>query len=232
MIRTNSEYQVTFDPFEDRHELVGALKEIVNGTEVGQRYKADFYSSEREDEDLDKLIRSAQLLSGETNISANDLRKALVLLLDSGELQPREFVAVTKLEEPEPDVRPRDKNGKLLTQQQIEWAEYRQFAESHSSADCRKRARTDSGFANFMRKNLEREMSQPVGDAVVPEGQANSQRTSRQTSGDLVSFVHAFRAEPSENLRPKGGFVLLSGRKIPHSQLIEQIEAATNAGLL
>lgn len=231
MIRRNEvDGQITFEA-SDRQEVVDALKEVFL-TEIGQHYKNDCYTVENGDEDLEKILRAAQIVAGGPNLTVDAMRRGLELLVNSGEIRPRDFESSPELTEPEEDTRPRDKNGKLLTPQQIQWSEYRQFAETASMAEVRRRKETDSGFANFVRKNLQREMAQEIGDAVVPEGQANGQRTSRQISGDLVNFVHAFRAEPSENLRPKGGYVLLGGRKIPHSELIEKIGAATNAGLL
>lgn len=56
---------------------------------------------------------------------------------------------------------------KPLTGSQKAWSEYRQWSETHSSNECRARARTDAGYAAFMRKNLEREFVVEVGDAAV-----------------------------------------------------------------
>ena len=160
------------------------------------------------------------------------MTKALQLLIDSGEIQPKDFAPSAHLEEPVEDLRPRDKNGKLLTESQRQWSEYRQFTETASMEEVNRRKCTDAGFASFVRKNYEREAAQEIGDAVVPVGQSNAQQTSKQISGALVDFANAYRTEPSQNLFPKGGFVTLAGRRIPYSQFIDQVNAATAAGLI
>jgi hypothetical protein len=226
----NTEGQFTFT-VGDRYEVVNALKEIFL-TPIGESYKQNFYTEERGEEDLEKILRAAKLVVGGPNITVAAMTRGLELLIDSGEIQPKDFTPSTPLEEPVEDTRPRDKNGKLLNESQLRYKEYREFSERASMAEVNKRKQTDAGYASYIRKQLASEMNQPVGDAVIPEGQANAQRTSSQVSGDLVNFVHAFRAELSQNLKPKGGYVTLAGRQIPYSHFIEQVDAATAAGLL
>jgi hypothetical protein len=192
---------------DDRTEIVDALKEIML-TPIGQEYKANYYVGERADDDLAKILRAAQLITGRDRITVNAMLKGLELLIDSGQLAPKEgFVPTPELSEPEPDTRPRDRNGELLGPQQIAWSEYRAYAESHTSDECRQRARSDSGFASFMSKNLQREMAGGVGDAVTPIGTPTSRVAPTQ---ELSDFARKYQVEPSQNLRPKGGFVTLA----------------------
>jgi hypothetical protein len=215
----------------NKKEVVDALKEIFL-TPLGEEYKHKYYTKDRGDEDLERILSGAQTIAGGPNITVSAMTKALRLLIDSGDIRPKDFAPSTHLEEPVEDLRPRDKNGKLLTESQRQWSEYRQFAETASMEEVNRRKRTDPGFASFVRKNYEREAAQEVGDAVVPVGQSDARQTSKQISGALVDFANAYRTEPSQNLIPKGGFVSLAGRRIPYSQFIEQVNAATAAGIL
>jgi hypothetical protein len=98
----------------------------------------------------------------------------------------------------EPEV-PRDRNGNPLNASQLAWKSYREFAESHSMQECRNRARTDAGFASFMRKNLEREASGGVGDAV--ENLNQRQQVSTPPAEELVAFAAEYYRTPTEKLR-------------------------------
>jgi hypothetical protein len=155
---------------------------------------------------------------------------ALELLIDSGELQPKNVAQSTQLEEPEEDKRPRDKNGKLLTQAQLDWSEMTTFAQTATPDAIRQRKYVDGKFREFIQTNLRREMQeQPVGDGVTPVGQPT---TKTRASQDLVDFVRKFHAEPSHNLRPRNGVVLLAGEQVPYPRFIELVNAASNAHLL
>ena len=71
------------------------------------------------DEDAEKILSAAIRVAGGELVSARDLVRALELLIDSGLIQPKNVAQSTQLEEPAEDTRPRDKNGKLLTTEQI-----------------------------------------------------------------------------------------------------------------
>lgn len=228
MIRKNEVGEFVFDPVEDSLELKDALREIFNSTSIGQTFVRDYFSSEREDELTAKLIRAARIVSGSDNVGASDLLRGLELLVDSGEAQPLELESV-ELAEPEIDSRPRDRNGKLLSPQQIAWKSFREWAETHSVDECRRRARTDAEFGTFMRKNLEREMAGGVGDAVTPVGTPTSRVAPTQ---ELIAFAQAYQVEPSQNLRPKNGYVKLNGELIPYNKFIETVNRCTACGLL
>jgi hypothetical protein len=213
----------------DRAEVVDALKEIFLSP-LGADYKKNYYTPETGDEDCEKILNAAETLSGGSNITGNLMARGLELLITSGEIQPRESEEAEILAEPEEDTRPRDKNGKLLSPQQIAWSEYRTFCETASMAEINRRKQVDQGFANFVRKSLQREMTHEIGDAVVPVGAPTSPRVA--PTPELVAFAQAYQAELSENLRPKGGFIKLRGEMIPYNKFIETVNRATACGLL
>ena len=169
-------------------------------------------------------------IAGGPAISSRHLVHALTLLIDSGELKPKNLVQTAQLEEPEEDTRPRDRNGKLLTPQQIAWGEMTRFAETATPDAIRQRRHTDQVFAEFVRTNLRREMQeQPVGDGVTPAGQLT---TKARASQELVDFTSKYNREPIANLKPKGGFVTLGGEQMPWSTFNDLLNKATAARLL
>jgi hypothetical protein len=125
--------------------------------------------------------------------------------------------------------RPRDKSGKLLTPQQIQWSSFRQFAETASMAEINRRKASDPEFANFVRKNLEREMSQEIGDRVTPAGEPEKKS---KANAELLDFVQKYNRTPSDALKPRGGYVKLDGELLPHSTYLSLIERAAQARLI
>lgn len=226
MIGRNAEGQITFTA-DDQEEVVSALREIFQ-TEIGTTYKRVYYSDERGDEDLEKILRAAELVAGSPDISVNALTRALQLLIDSGEIQPKDFAPTTPLEEPEE--RPMDKNGRPLTEAQIRWSEYRSFAESASIAEINRRKQSDPGFASFVRKNWERQLAQPVGDAVTPLGV--SSLPPHDANRELVEFVRKYHAEPIANLRPKNGMVSVGGQLMTWTIFNTLLAKATESHLI
>lgn len=229
MIGRNVDGEITFT-VDDREEVVGAMKEIFRTTEVGKLYLKEFYTKERGDEDAEKILGAAIQIAGGPNISSSHLVHALTLLIDSGELRPKNLVQTAQLEEPEEDTRPRDRNDKLLTPQQIAWGEMTRFAETATPDAIRQRRHTDHVFAEFVRTNLRREMAATeVGDAVTPAGQPT---TKARVSQELVDFARKYNAEPIANLRPKGGFVRLEGEQLTWTTFNDLLSRASAANLL
>jgi hypothetical protein len=227
-IRQNNQGEVVFST-DEVEEIESALKHIFNTTEAGQDYQKNYASMARIDEDYDKIVRAASQIAGGSYIHEGHLQHALTLLIDSGELRPKKVTPAAQLAEPEEDTRPRDKNGKLLTPQQIQWSEFRRFAEQASMSEINLRKQSDPEFASYVRKSLQREMAQEIGDAVTPAGAPQNKARVNQ---NLVDFARKYNAEPSQNLKPRGGVVLLAGEQIPYSQFLELVNAATNARLL
>ena len=200
--------QVVFS-LDDDQEIESALKHIFNTTEVGQDYKKNYASMARIDEDYDKLVRAASQIAGGSFIHEGHLQTALTLLIDSGELRPKKVTKAAPLEEPVEDTRPRSRDGKLLTKEQLLWSEYRQWSETASSSEVTRRKQSDPGYAAYVRKALQAEMSQEIDGAVTPAGQPT---TKARVSQELTDFARKYNKEPIANLRPKGGFVTLGWR--------------------
>jgi neutral trehalase len=129
-----------------------------------------------------------------------------------------------QLEEPEEDLRPRDRNGKLLSQAQISWGEMARFAESASIQQINERKNSDPQFRQFVETNLRREM--------LPAEDGIPQVKKTRVSQEVADFAFKYNREPIANLRPKGGFVTLAGEQIPWSQFQSLMAKAMAAGAI
>ena len=229
MVKQDAEGIFRFDAREDEDECVAALREIFNTTDIGQDYVANYRIEESADADANLVLNAAVRVAGGFQISVNDLAVALALLIETGQIRPKNFKAAVPFAEPKIDTRPRDKNGDVLSESQIRWREYRQWSETHTMDQCRARAKSDEGFGSFMHKNLTREFAAPgVLDAVTPIGQSQGAKR----TPELLEFAKKFNKEKSENLRPKGGYVVLDGQQILHKDFVKTVDAAIAAGLI
>jgi hypothetical protein len=228
MIARSQDGQITFT-VDDRDEVIAALKEVFRTTDVGKLYLKDFYTKERGDDHAEKILGAAIQIAGSQNISVQHLTRALELLTDSGEIQPRVAVQTAELEEPAEDLRPRGRDGKVLTESQLKWQEYRTWSETASSSERKLRTQSDPGYATFVRKAYQAEMDQEIGGAVTPVGQPEKKT---RASKELEAFAQKFLVEPSSNLRPKNGMVSLAGELIPWPTFNELLSKATAARLL
>jgi hypothetical protein len=228
MISRNQEGQITFN-VDDRDEVIAALKEVFRTTDVGKLYLKDFYTKERGDDHAEKILGAAIQIAGSQNISVQHLTRALELLLDSGEIQPRVAVQATQLSEPEPDTRPKGRDGKPLSDSQLKWQEYRTWSETATSSDRKLRTQSDPGYATYVRKAYQAEMDQEIGGSVTPLGQPTKKA---RASKEIESFAQKFLVEPSSNLRPKNGMVSLAGELIPWNTFQDLLNKATAAGAI
>ncbi len=233
MITRNNEGEFVFT-IDESEEFESALKDVLASTQIGKTYRKEYFTKERGDQDaamlVDAAIAVAEDLTGKPLISRPILEHALTLLIDSGKIQPKNLQAAQQLEEPEVDSRPRDRNGNLLTPQQIAWSEMTRFAAEATPDQIRQRRHTDSIFADFVRHNLRLEMqSQEVGDAVVPAGTST---TKARASQELVDFTSKYNREPIANLKPKGGYVTLAGEQIPWATFNDLLSRASAANLI
>jgi hypothetical protein len=140
-----------------------------------------------------------------------------------GNLTPRSVV------ESEPEVEPeiqRDKNGRPLSESQQRWSEYRQFAETHSSQECRDRARVDSGFASFRRLNLERECQETPSTQFELAGQPQSSATKK--TSELIAFAEVYRKTPMSEVKKLRNPVF----NLNAEQYEQDFQSALAAGLL
>src|SRR5258708_8660861 len=118
MISRNEDGEFIFS-VEESEEFEGALKEVLAATEIGKKYRKEYFTKERGDEDAEKLVDAALAVAKDTRgqplISRPILERALILLIDSGKIQPKNLVKSTPLEEEPEDLTPRNKNRNLLT---------------------------------------------------------------------------------------------------------------------
>lgn len=228
MIGRNAAGEITFTA-DDRDELASSFKEVLTGTAIGQTYRKDYYTKERSDDDAAEIIFAAQRVAGGPTITTKSLERALELLIDSGEIKPKHIAQAAQLEEPEEDLRPRDKNGKLLNESQLRYQEYRTWSETANSSERKLRTQSDPGYAAFVRKAYQAEMAHEIDGAVSPVGQPT---TKSRASDELKTFAQKFLVEPSANLRPKNGMVSLQGELIPWPTFNDLLNRATAARLL
>ena len=114
-----------------------------------------------------------------------------------------------------------------LTEPQIRWSEYREFSERSTSAQCTARAKVDAGYASFMQKNYERELNQPIGDAVVNLNQKAPLK--KTVPEELRQFASEYRTLSSEQCRR-----LMSPGSNPdgYQEWSRKFEASCAAGLI
>lgn len=176
-------------------EACKAFWEDVFASEVGQRFSAKFKrraNIEIIEEALGRLYPAAEHTT--TGMMIDTLRT--LMLSASDRLVPLEPQTPETPEEPAAAPVPVDKNGRALSESQIRWSEYRQFAEAHSSKECRERARSDAGFASFVRKNLEREMAEAGG-----MGETASAPTTAEATPELRQFAADYQGLQSSEVR-------------------------------
>ena len=93
---------------------------------------------------------------------------------------------------------PRDKHGRPLTEAQQRWSEYRVFSESHTMDQCRARARTDAGYASFMKTNYQREGVQHGEGTIL---NASRETPTSDTPADLLAWVREYLKTPADQVR-------------------------------
>jgi len=228
MLQQDSEGIFRFDARTDEDELVSALREVFKTTDVGQDYFANYRTEATADSDANLVLNAAVRVAGGFQISVNDLAVALSLLIQSGQIRPKNFKAATPFTEPKVDTRPKDKNGNVLSESQLRWSEYRKWSETHTMDQCRARAKSDEGFETFMHKNLEREFAaSPVPDAVTPLLQPQGKKATQE----LIVFAKKYYSEKSENLKPKGGYVVLAGEQLLYKEFVTTVNQMIAMGL-
>ncbi len=234
MQRNEKTQELLFD-MSLKEERNDAFNTLFTETKEGQQYE-ELY---RGDADKTKHDRIAILTAVETlfdlrdsNVSVNQLAVALRNLILSGQIQPKDKEVEEPLETPTIDTTPRDKNGKALTESQLRYQEYRVWSEQASSAEVNMRKQSDPGYASYVRKALQAEMSSTqVGDGVTPEGQVTVARNTNPAQS-LLDFASKYAKEPVANLKPKGGFITLAGEQMPWSTYQGWLTAATAAGAI
>jgi hypothetical protein len=203
MISRNSEGEIVFS-VDESDEFEGALKEVLATTEIGKKYRKEYFTKERGNEDAERLVDAAVEVAKDTTgkslISRPILERALTLLIDSGKIQSKNLHTAQQLEEPEVDSRPRDKNGKLLTDVQIKFGEMARFAATATADAVRQRKHTDHEFLVFLQSQLRKEMQdQPVGDAVVNLNQMAP--TKKNPPADVAAYAARYRTMSTTDVK-------------------------------
>lgn len=169
-------------------------------------------------ENLDAILEDAQAQTGHEDVNLKEYEASARRMWLIGDLKPKQ----KPVEQP-PAPKP-------LTASQQAWSEYRIFSETHTSAECKARARVDAGYASFVRKNLEREMGETqVGDAVVAIGTQAVRQDKTRATQNLREFAETYRRAPTSEVRK-----LSSAAMNPngYKQYQADLDAAIAAGLI
>jgi hypothetical protein len=232
MKRDEETQGILFD-LNDEQECAEAFKSLYEETEIGQRYVSEFYDGDEGGKNQGKILRAANTLFAldDAHATLAQLARALGTLIRSGAIRPLEEEEEDKiLEAPVVDTTPRGRDGQPLTGSQIQWREYREWSEAHTSSECKAKAHSDEAYGKFYRTNLAREFAaEQVGDAVIPAGRV---ARSTQATQQLVQFVKDYHKEPVANLKPRAGFVSLAGEQLLWNLYQEMLGKALAAGLL
>jgi hypothetical protein len=95
----------------------------------------------------------------------------------------------------------RDSRGHLLGDSQRKWQEYREYSESHSSQDCKNRARVDAGYASFVKKNLEREAQNTESTQFKIAGQQPSRPNVTGVTPELLAWANEYKRTSADQVR-------------------------------
>jgi hypothetical protein len=170
-------------------------------------------------DNLYEVIGLAQQRAGRVEITLREAEAAAKELFLDGDLKPK-TKPVAQAPAPKP-----------LTEPQKRWSEYREFSERSTSAQCTARARVDSGYASFMRKNYERELgATPVGDAVVSIGtEAVRQDKSIRINDELRAFADAYRRTSTSEVKRMSS---PGSNPFRHKQYTDLLDACIASGLI
>lgn len=188
-MKRNSKMEILFN-LQDSEEFADALKSLLNETEIGKKYKAEYYTRESGNQHTDLILNAVDLLfPSNDGHTVRQLSVALHNLILAGQIQPKDKEVEEPLEEPIEDTRPRSKAGKLLTAEQLAWGEMTKFANESSMDAIRQRKYVDPKFREFVETNVRREFQeQPVGDAVT---NLNANKP-RESHGAITEEERAF----------------------------------------
>ncbi len=226
MQRTD-EGEILYD-LDSAEDWTEAFKDLLD-TPVGQEY-VEISDPETLKSDKNKILLAVATLnnrSDETGYYASLAQ--IVQALEKLMIRWRILRTAEEIKSLPVPAAPTVETPRLSSSQQL-WHEFRVWTDSHSSSECRLRARSDEQYGNFYHKNLEREFgAQQVGDAVTPEGQPSGRHA---VTAEIREFARLYHQTPISDLRPKGGLVRLGGREMSWSWFNQQLEAATAAGVI
>jgi hypothetical protein len=210
-----------FDPT-DKEEVKIFIAEFLEETSIGQHLAEAGLATGAH---LDQIREATEARVGEKFTLGQYAAVAREMFLD-GQLLPEPEVI-------EPEV-PRDKNGKPLTAAQIAWGnqqrEYAEFTNKNTSQACIARARVDEGYAKFLHNSNLQSMAHEIGSAVTPVG---DQPEPTSANSELREFARRYNAAPSQNLKPRAGYVYLdSDAPIAYAKYQDLVAKAAAARLI
>lgn len=144
-----------------------------------------------------RLIREALdtlYPKNDAKFTVRQLELALKMLTRSGAIKfsRDEEPALEAPAAPVIDTTPRDKNGVILNESQLRYREYRIWSEQASAAEVNLRKKNDPGYASYVRKALQAEMSIPVGDS-VENLNANRTPQTKSVPDDVRAYAVRYR---------------------------------------
>jgi hypothetical protein len=212
-MRRNEEGEIRYDlrGTEEGGDWDEAIAELL-ATPTGQSFKTEYrFPVEADRDNADALIlRAVHLFPLEDN-------QATLLQLEAGlrtvikaKMVRRDRVEAIldepTLPAPVVDQTPKDKNGRPLTQQQLEWAEMTRFANESTMDAINQRKYVDPKFRAFIATNLRREISEQTVADGVENLNANRKPKTRGVPADVQAFVARYRttsvAEMKKELSP------------------------------
>lgn len=206
----------------DNKHAAEAFYEDVYSGKAWERFVRDFGNTPENRQSIERVLDT---LYPDDEVTVLRFEDAIRTGMDSGAIARRPVAPVVV-----PAQVPTDKNGRELTTAQQKWASYAEFANTHSSAECRERARTDTGFKSFVTKNLEREMNESgVGDAVVPLNQSASPTKAGLKDARLVAFANAFRSMSSAEVKSRRS---AASNPFGHAQFLKNLNDCIGLGLI
>jgi hypothetical protein len=191
------------------HDTEGTNSEFwkeFSDTPAWQRFAEIYCRTKANFDRIDAAIH--KMYPDQKFFTSDEVTDVVVTMTESGgdekDLLDRIPVQIDESAQEAHDV-PRDKNGKALTQAQIKWSEMTRFAEEHSMREINERKRVDPAFADFIRTNLRRDMTQVIdGDARVTNPHLDQIKAPTQAAladRRLVDFANAYRVMPAEAVR-------------------------------
>jgi hypothetical protein len=195
-IETRERVWVDGDP-----ELAREFFNEVKESQAGKRYFSEFASSTNHE----RVIEAVWKLYPDTEyVSVSAFVDAIGTLLAAGELTPTHEPEASVPVAPSVPV-PVDRNGRPLTQSQIDWKEMTEFATEKSMREINERKRIDPKFLAFIQTNLRRDMAQEIdGDArsMNPHLEQNATPTPSAMKNDkLVAFANHWRSMTADAVR-------------------------------
>ena len=192
----NNEGDIVFN-FRDRDERAECLKSLMDETPEGAEYLEHYDPIEDKDEHSKLLYQATDVLFPDNDcaVSIPMLAQSLRTLIDSGKIKftGEEEAVLEDPSAPAVDPTPRDRNGKALTQSQLEWGEMTRFANESSMDAIRQRKYVDPKFRSFVETNMRREFAeQPVADG-VENLNANRTPQARGVAEDVRAFATRYR---------------------------------------